>query len=57
MTDLDEAALKAEIDQITKKIDAIMSKVERLYPSRKKPAEQDNTASTGEPQPPSGPSG
>jgi hypothetical protein len=45
MTDLDETALKAEIDHISKKIDAIMKTVDRLYPSQQKPAEQENIAS------------
>jgi uncharacterized protein YwgA len=57
MNDLDDAALKAEIDQISQKIDAIMERVERLYPSRQKPAEQDNTASEDKPLPPQEPSG
>lgn len=52
MTDLDETALKAEIDQITQKVDAIMEKVERLYPSRQKPEEQDNAPSGDETLPP-----
>lgn len=54
MTDLDESALKAEIDQISQKVDAIMEKVERLYPSQRKPAEQDDTASNDIPQSPPG---
>jgi hypothetical protein len=41
MTDLDDASLKAEIEQISQKIDAIMKKVEALYPSQPKPANQD----------------
>ena len=57
MTDLDDAALKVEIDQISQKVDAIMEKVERLYPSRQKPADQDNTASEDKPLPPVEPSG
>jgi len=32
LTDLDETALKAEIDRISQQIDAIMKKVDRLYP-------------------------
>ena len=52
MSDLDEAALKSEIDQITQKVDGIMEKVERLYPSRQKPAEQDDTPSEDKPLPP-----
>jgi hypothetical protein len=57
MTDLDETALKAEIDQISQKVDAIMEKVERLYPSQRKPPEQDNAASEDQPLPPPGASG
>jgi hypothetical protein len=57
MTDLDEAALQAEIDQITKKIESIMNKVERLYPSQQKPVEQDQTASNDKPLTTQGPSG
>ena len=49
MTDLDDAALKAEIDQISRKIDAIMQKVDTLYPSRPKPAEQDQDAPKDKP--------
>jgi hypothetical protein len=49
MTDLDDAALKAEIDQISSKIDAIMQKVEELYPSQPKPAEQDQDAPRDKP--------
>ncbi len=52
MTDLDEAALKAEIDQIAQKVDAIMEQVERLYPSRQKPDEQEDTTSEDKPLPP-----
>ncbi len=37
MTDLDETALKAEIDHISEKIDRIMKKVDRLYPSQPPP--------------------
>lgn len=57
MTDLDEAALKAEIDQITQKVDAIMEKVERLYPPRQKQDDQEDTASEDKPLPPLSPSG
>ena len=49
MTDLDDAALKAEIDQISRKIDAIMQRVDALYPSRPKPAEQDQDAPKDKP--------
>jgi hypothetical protein len=52
MTDLDEATLKAEIDQITQKVDAIMEKVERLYPSRQKPDDQEEPTSEDKPLPP-----
>jgi hypothetical protein len=31
-SDLDETALKAEIDRISQQIDAILKKVDRLYP-------------------------
>jgi len=57
MTDLDEAALKAEIDHITEKIDAIMKTVDRLYPSQQKSTEQESIASKDEPLTPPGPSG
>jgi len=58
MTDLDETALKAEIDHISEKIDRIMKKVDRLYPSQqKKPPEQENTASKDKPLTSPGPSG
>ena len=57
MTDLDESALQAEIDQITKKIESIMTKVERLYPSQQKPVEQDQNASNDKPLTTQGPSG
>lgn len=57
MTDLDEAALKAEIDQISKKIEAIMKKVDHLYPPQPKPAAQENTASTDKPLTSPDPSG
>ena len=58
MTDLDETALKAEIDHILEKIDRIMKKVDRLYPSQqKKPPEQENTASKDKPLTSPGPSG
>jgi hypothetical protein len=57
MTDLDEATLKAEIDQITQKVDAIMEKVERLYPSRQKPDDQEDTTSANKPLPPLSPPG
>jgi hypothetical protein len=42
MTSLDEAAIKAEIDHISEKIDAIMKTVDRLYPSQQKPTDQEN---------------
>jgi len=32
LSDLDETALKAEIDRISQQIDAILKKVDRLYP-------------------------
>jgi hypothetical protein len=57
MTDLDEATLKAEIDQITQKVDAIMEKVEHLYPSRQKPDDQEDTTSADKPLPPLSPPG
>lgn len=56
MTDLDDAALKAEIDQISKKIDAIMKKVEELYPTQPKPAEQGQDAPEDKPLTSPGPS-
>jgi len=56
MADLDDAALKAEIDQITQKIDAIMQKVEELYPSQPKPAGQDQDAPKDKPLTSPGPS-
>lgn len=49
MTNLDEAALKAEIDHISEKIDAIMKTVDRLYPSQQKPTEQENITSKDNP--------
>ena len=49
MTNLDEAALKAEIDHISEKIDAIMKTVDRLYPSQQKPTEQENITSQDNP--------
>ena len=53
MTDLDEAALKAEIEHISQKIDAIMKKVDQLYPSQTKPAGQETVeAKTKLPAPP-----
>ena len=57
MTDLDETALKAEIDHISEKIDAIMKTVDRLYPSQQKPAEQENVASEDTQQRSPNPSG
>lgn len=57
MTDLDETKLKAEIDHISEKIDAIMKTVDRLYPPQQKPAEQENIASKDKPLRSSGPSG
>lgn len=36
MMDIDDLALKAEIDRISEKIDAIVKKVEQLDPARKK---------------------
>ena len=57
MTDLDDAALKAEIDQISKKIDAIMMKVERLYPSQQRPDGKEQDAPRDIPLTSSGPSG
>lgn len=35
MRDVDDLDLKAEIDQISKKIDAIIENVERLDPARR----------------------
>ena len=49
MTELDETALKAEIDHISNKIDGIMKKVDQLYPPQQKPAEQENTSSQDKP--------
>ena len=49
MTDLDDTALKAEIDRISSKVDAIMQKVEELYPSQPKPAGQDQDAPKDKP--------
>jgi hypothetical protein len=49
MTSLDEAAIKAEIDQISEKIDAIMKTVDRLYPSQQKPTEPENNTSQDNP--------
>jgi hypothetical protein len=57
MTDLDDAALKAEIDQISKKIDAIMMKVERLYPTQQRPAGKEQDAPQDTPRTSPGPSG
>ncbi len=45
--DLDETALKAEIDRISVRIDEIMEKVNRFYPQQElKPAKDTNTAKT-----------
>ena len=49
MTNLDEAALKAEIDHISEKIDAIMKTVDRFYPSQQKPTEQENITTQDNP--------
>jgi hypothetical protein len=57
MRDLDEAALKTEIDQISKKIDAIMKRVDRLYPPQPKPAAQEHSASEDKPPTSPDPSG
>lgn len=57
MTSLDEAAIKAEIDHISEKIDAIMKTVDRLYPSQQKPTEQENSTSQDNPVGPPDPSG
>lgn len=47
MDDLDDMALKAEIDQISQKIDAIVEKVQQLDPARQKEEEvQENEADT-----------
>ena len=55
MTDLDDTALKAEIDRISSKVDAIMQKVEELYPSQPKPAGQDQDAPKDKPLTSQGP--
>jgi len=57
MTDLDEAKLKAEIDHISEKIDAVMRTVDRLYPTQQKPAAQENITSMDKPLRSPGPSG
>jgi hypothetical protein len=57
MSDLDEAALKAEIDHITDKIDAIMKTVDRLYPSQQKSTEQESITSKDKPLTSPSPSG
>ena len=49
MADLDEIAIKAEIDQISNKIDEIMKKVDQLYPPQQKPTEQENASSQEKP--------
>jgi hypothetical protein len=55
MTDLDDAALKNEIDQISEKIDAIMNKVDQLYPPQAKPTGQEAVKAKDEPLTPPGP--
>ncbi len=41
MEDIDDLTLKAEIDQISEKIDAIVKKVEQLDPARKEEEKDD----------------
>jgi hypothetical protein len=41
MKDLDEAAIKAEIDKITQQVDDIMKRVEELYPPENRPPDAD----------------
>lgn len=43
--DLDETALKAEIERITDKIDDIMQKVNRLYPQQELKPSSNGSAS------------
>jgi hypothetical protein len=57
MTNLDEAALKAEIDHISEKIDAIMKTVDRLYPSQQKPTRAGKYYIPGQPHGSPDPSG
>jgi hypothetical protein len=42
MKDLDEAAIKAEIDKITQQVDDIMKRVEELYPPENRPPDSDS---------------
>jgi hypothetical protein len=49
MTKLDDAALKAEIDHISQKIDAIMKKVDQLYPSQTESAGREKAVSQDKP--------
>jgi|GEM_PF-2682336 len=57
MNDLDEIALKEEINAISKKIDAIMREVDRLYPPQPKPVEPENAAPEDGVLPPQSPTG
>jgi hypothetical protein len=41
MKDIDDRDLKSEIDQISKRIDAIVQEMEKLDPARKKEADQE----------------
>lgn len=41
MKDIDDLDLKAEIDQISKRIDAIVQQVEKLDPARKQKQESE----------------
>ena len=43
MTDSDDRKLKAEIDEIIKKVDTIIKNIDELDPAKKKDLEQEQT--------------
>ena len=43
MTDPDDLKLKAEIDEIMKSVDSIMTKVETVMPAKQEDAQTENT--------------
>ncbi len=46
MTDADDLKLKAEIDEIMKSVDSIMTRVETVMPSKQEDAQPQNDGST-----------
>ena len=46
MTDPDDLKLKAEIDDIMKSVDSIMTKVETVLPARQEEAQPESNGST-----------